>query len=52
MKRKVNYKNYFKNVSTAASVTGALDNAYAKTVVVCGSFTLLREAKLWIEKGQ
>lgn len=45
-------KNYFKNVSTAASVTGALDNAYAKTVVVCGSFTLLREAKLWIEKGQ
>lgn len=45
-------KKYFKKVSTAASVTEALDKAYTKTVVVCGSFTLLKEAKLWIEKGR
>lgn len=41
----------FKNVSAAQSVTEALDSAFTRTVVVCGSFTLLKEAKLWIEKG-
>lgn len=44
-------KKYFKNVSSAESVSAALNTAYTKTVVVCGSFTLLKEAKLWIEKG-
>ncbi len=42
----------FKNVSTAQSVTEALDKANTKTVVVCGSFTLLKEAKQWIDKKQ
>ena len=43
-------KKYFKNVTSAQSVSEALDKANTKTVVVCGSFTLLKEAKLWIEK--
>lgn len=43
-------KKYFKTVQTAQSVSDALSFAFAKTVVVCGSFTLLREAKEWIEK--
>ncbi len=47
-----NCKKYFDNVSTAQSVTEALEKAHTKTVVVCGSFTLLKEAKLWIEKRQ
>lgn len=45
-------KKYFGNVSTAQSVSEALENAYNKTVVVCGSFTLLKEAREWIEKRQ
>lgn len=45
-------KKYFDNVSTAENVSDALDKAHTKTVVVCGSFTLLKEAKLWIEKRQ
>lgn len=45
-------RKYFENVSAADSVSDALDKARTKTVVVCGSFTLLREAKLWIEKRQ
>ncbi|MCM1546159.1 MAG: Mur ligase family protein [Clostridiales bacterium] len=45
-------RKHFKDVSCAESVTDALNNAYTKTVVVCGSFTLLKEAKLWIERGQ
>ncbi|MDE7084080.1 MAG: hypothetical protein K2O81_02420 [Clostridia bacterium] len=45
-------KKYFKNVSSAQSVTEALEKSNTKTVVVCGSFTLLKEAKLWIEKRQ
>ena len=44
---------YFENSVTADSVSGALNMAVnmADTVVVCGSFTLLREANEWIEKG-
>lgn len=45
-------KKYFDNVSTAQSVTDALDKANTKVVAVCGSFTLLKEAKEWIEKKQ
>ncbi len=45
-------RKYFVSVSAAQSVTEALDLASTKTVVVCGSFTLLKEAKLWIEKRQ
>lgn len=45
-------RKYFRNVSAAQSVTHALNAAFSQTVVVCGSFTLLKEAKLWIEQGQ
>ena len=43
---------YFDNAVKADSVEDALDMAaqMAKTVVVCGSFTLLKEADKWIEK--
>ena len=34
------------------SVTKALDSAKDRTVAVCGSFTILKEAKQWIEKRQ
>ena len=40
----------FDNVCEADGVAGALGRAEAETVVVCGSFTLLKEAKNWIEK--
>ncbi|MDE6373302.1 MAG: hypothetical protein K2L72_02270, partial [Clostridia bacterium] len=43
-------KKYFDDVSTADCVSSALDQADTKTVVVCGSFTLLKEAREWIEK--
>ena len=43
-------RKYFKDVKTALSITEALDTADAPTVAVCGSFTLLKEAKEWIEK--
>ena len=43
-------ERHFKNVSSAQSVSEALNSAYTKTVVVCGSFTLLEEAKQWIDK--
>lgn len=36
--------------SEEESVTAALENSDGKVTVVCGSFTLLGEAKLWIEK--
>lgn len=45
-------KKYFKNVKTASSVSEALNTADTNPVVVCGSFTLLKEAKEWIEKKQ
>ncbi|MDE5789341.1 MAG: hypothetical protein K2H78_02870 [Clostridia bacterium] len=45
-------KKYFGNVSTAQSVSDALNKSYTKTVVICGSFTLLKEAKQWIDKRQ
>ena len=43
-------RKYFKNVKKAESVTKALDKADAEEVIVCGSFTLLKEALEWIEK--
>ncbi|MDE6505015.1 MAG: hypothetical protein K2L42_04010 [Clostridia bacterium] len=43
-------KTYFSNATAAASVSNALEKASGKTVAVCGSFTLLKEAKNWIEK--
>ena len=42
-------KKYFNNVGMAQSVECALEAENAQTVVVCGSFTLLSEAKQWIE---
>lgn len=43
-------KKYFNNVSTASGVFDALNKAHTNTVAVCGSFTLLKEAKEWIER--
>lgn len=44
-------KKNFTDVCVADSVENALvECSGAKTVVVCGSFTLLKEAKAWIEK--
>ena len=45
-------RRYFgKNrVDTAESVSSALDKASGEVVAVCGSFTILEEAKRWIEK--
>lgn len=45
-------KKYFKNIRQAESVSSALDRADGDVIVVCGSFTLLKEAKEWIEKRQ
>jgi folylpolyglutamate synthase/dihydropteroate synthase len=42
----------FQSVQTAKTVSDALEKAKGKSVVVCGSFTLLKEAKAWIEKRQ
>ena len=43
---------YFENALMADSIDGALNIAAktAETAVVCGSFTLLKEADKWIEK--
>lgn len=43
---------YFKNADCAKSVAAALDAAKTRTVAVCGSFTILEEAKRWISKRQ
>lgn len=40
----------FKDVSIAESVSAALARADTEEVIACGSFTLLEEAKKWIEK--
>lgn len=45
-------RRYFKRVKSAPDVGSALNGADADTVVVCGSFTILKEAKQWIEKKQ
>ena len=45
-------RKFFKNVKMTESVTEALNIADSEEVVVCGSFTLLREALEWIEKRQ
>lgn len=39
-------------VGRAESVSAALEQSKTKITAVCGSFTLLAEAKKWIEKGQ
>lgn len=43
-------RKYFDDVKMAESVARALENSDCGTVVVCGSFTLLKGAKQWIEK--
>ena len=42
----------YKNVREAGDIATALGGAKNRTVVVCGSFTLLKEAKNWIEQRQ
>ena len=43
---------FFKSVKTAESVTQALDMADGEEIIVCGSFTILKETLEWIEKRQ
>lgn len=43
-------KKYFCSAERADSVAEALEKADGSPVAVCGSFTLLKEAKQWIEK--
>ena len=44
-------RKYFVSVGAADGVADALDLAATPVVAVCGSFTLLKEAKEWIERG-
>lgn len=46
------FRKYFNNVTEENSVGSALANACtnSEVIAVCGSFTILKEAKLWIEK--
>jgi dihydrofolate synthase/folylpolyglutamate synthase len=46
------FESSFKNVEKCEGVTQALEEADGQVVVVCGSFTILKEAKEWIEKRQ
>ncbi|MBO5328660.1 MAG: hypothetical protein J6B04_05765 [Clostridia bacterium] len=43
-------KKYIKRVNKKTSVEQALSSTCNKLVVVCGTFTILKEAKEWIEK--
>lgn len=43
-------KKHFKNAERADGVFDALEKADSKIVTVCGSFTLLKDAKEWILK--
>ncbi len=43
-------RRYFPKAEKCASVSEALDKSTEREVVICGSFTLLKEAKKWIEK--
>ena len=42
----------FGNAEGAADVRAALDMAKGDVVAVCGTFTILKEARDWIEKEQ
>ncbi len=44
-------RSAFPSARGAASVGEAMENADGEVVAVCGSFTLLKEAKQWIGKG-
>lgn len=43
-------KKYFVSTDRAESVSAALGSADGGGVIVCGTFTILKEAKEWIEK--
>ncbi len=43
-------KKYFNRAVCADGIAEALEKADGNFIVVCGSFTLLKEAKQWIEK--
>ena len=45
-------RKFFKDVKQAESVSKALEIADGEEIIVCGSFTLLKEALEWIEKRQ
>jgi dihydrofolate synthase/folylpolyglutamate synthase len=46
------FKKYINNTTLCTDVFEALDRAYGGLIIVCGSFTILKEAKQWIEKRQ
>jgi dihydrofolate synthase/folylpolyglutamate synthase len=46
------FKKYIKDTTLCGNEREALDMADSEFVVVCGSFTILKEAKQWIEKRQ
>lgn len=43
-------KKYFEEVESAEDIETALESANGEYVIVCGSFTLLKGAKKWIER--
>lgn len=45
-------RKYFKKTYTAESLSSALDEAKGDTVVVCGSFTLLKDALGWLGRSE
>lgn len=46
------FSRYFKQIEICNTVSEALEKAQAQEIVVCGSFTLLKEARKWIGKRQ
>jgi folylpolyglutamate synthase/dihydropteroate synthase len=44
------FKRYFNEVELCDGLTQALERAKAQLITVCGTFTILKEAKEWIEK--
>jgi dihydrofolate synthase/folylpolyglutamate synthase len=44
------FKKYFKDVELCDGLVQALERARAQLITVCGTFTILKEAKEWIEK--
>jgi dihydrofolate synthase/folylpolyglutamate synthase len=46
------FKKYFSEVTLVGDVAEGLSKANDNFIVVCGSFTILKEAKEWIDKRQ
>lgn len=44
------FKKYFNHPTVCDSLTDALERADGQIIAICGTFTVLKEAKEWIEK--